>query len=63
MENPFEGLLSFAEAAKKWGIDDSTLRKAVTSGKIVENADAKKFGKQWIITEEAMQRIFGEPRR
>lgn len=57
--NPFDSLMSFKEAADLWGIDDSTLRKAVTSGKIIEGKDAKKFGKQWIITTEAMERIFG----
>ena len=58
--NPFDGLMSFKEAADLWNIDDSTLRKAVINGKIVENVDAKKFGKQWIITAEAMERIFGK---
>ena len=60
MMNPFDGLLSFRDAANQWHIDDSTLRKAVNSGKIIENKDAKKFGKQWIITAEAMERIFGK---
>ena len=60
MMDPFDGLLSFRDAADQWHIDDSTLRKAVNSGKIIENKDAKKFGKQWIITAEAMERIFGK---
>lgn len=60
MSSPFDGLLSFKEAAQLWGLDDSTLRKAVSSGKIIENTDAKKFGKQWLITVEAMERIFGK---
>ncbi|MCM1329073.1 MAG: DUF2442 domain-containing protein [Ruminococcus sp.] len=58
----FDGLMSFGDAARRWGLDDSTLRKAVQAGKIAENTDAKKFGKQWIITEEAMYRIFGAPK-
>ena len=55
----FNGLMSFAEAAEKWNIDDSTLRKAVASGKLIENIDVKKFGKQWVITEQTMIRLFG----
>lgn len=57
--SPFSGLLSFAEAADRWHIDDSTLRKAVANGRLVENIDVKKFGKQWVISEQAMDKIFG----
>ena len=56
---PFDGLISFSEAAGRWGIDDSTLRKAVTSGRLIENIDVKKFGKQWVRSETAMKRLFG----
>ena len=59
MNNPFEGLLSFKEATDLWGLNESTLRKAVTYGKLKENIDVKKFGKQWIITQEAMEREYG----
>ena len=38
---------------------ESTLRKAVTYGKLKENIDVKKFGKQWIITQKAMEREYG----
>lgn len=55
----FDGLLSFAEAAEKWNLDDSTLRKAVASGKLIEGIDVKKFGKQWVIAESTMLRVFG----
>lgn len=57
---PFDGLISFSEAAERWGIDDSTLRKAVTNGRLIENLEAKKFGKQWVVSEKAMSRLFGE---
>ncbi len=57
--SPFDGLLSFSEAAERWNIDDSTLRKAVTSGRLVENVDVKKFGKQWVVSEQSMKRLFG----
>lgn len=57
--SPFDELLSFSEAAERWNIDDSTLRKAVTSGRLIENIDVKKFGKQWVVSEQAMKRLFG----
>ena len=60
--NPFDGLLSLGDAAKKWEKDDSTLRHSIMRGKFVTGADAKLFGKQWIITESAMRREYGEPR-
>lgn len=59
-KNPFDGLLSFGEATTRWGLNESTLRKAVSYGKLVENVDVKKFGKQWIITVEAMEREYGK---
>ena len=62
MKSRFEGLLSFKEATDKWGLNESTLRKAVTYGKFTENVDIKKFGKQWVITEEAMVREYGKPK-
>lgn len=61
--NPFDGLLSFADATERWGLNESTLRKAVSYGKLVEGADCKKFGKQWIVAEAAMRREYGEPKQ
>lgn len=60
MPNVFDNLLSFKEASQLWNLDDSTLRKAVANGKLVDGQDVKKFGKQWIITIEAMERIYGK---
>lgn len=61
MNNLFEGLLSFKEATDLWGLNESTLRKAVSYGKLKENIDVKKFGKQWIVTQQAMEREYGQP--
>lgn len=58
--SPFTDLLSFKDAAKEWGIDDSTLRKAVAAGRLVDGEDVRKFGKQWIVTRSAMERVFGK---
>lgn len=60
VESPFSEFMSFSEASEKWGIDDSTLRYAVKNKKLIEGIDVKKFGKQWIITRQAMLERFGE---
>lgn len=61
VETPFDGLMSFADASELWGLSESTLRKAVSYGKIVPGVDARKYGKQWIVTREAMSREYGQP--
>lgn len=63
ISNPFDGLLSLSDAARKWGKDDSTLRHSIQRGKFADGTDAKLFGKQWIITEAAMRREYGEPKQ
>lgn len=57
----FDGLMSFANATELWGLSESTLRKAVAYGKLVSGVDARKFGKQWIVTRQAMEREYGLP--
>ena len=61
VRSPFDNLLSFSDAAALWRLDESTLRKAVAAGRLRENADVLKFGKQWVITRKAMKKVFGEP--
>ena len=63
MNNPFEGLLSFKEATDLWGLNESTLRKAISYGKLRNGIDVQKFGKQWLITLDAMVREYGEPKQ
>lgn len=60
-ETPFDDLLSFADAASIWTLNESTLRKAIASRKLVEGVDAQKYGKQWVVTRSAMLREYGEP--
>ena len=62
MKTPFDGLLSFGEAQEKWGLSPSTLRQAVFHNRFKEGEEIRKFGKQWVITEEAMRRLYGEPK-
>ena len=61
VETPFDGLMAFSEASELWGLSESALRKAISYGKIVPGVDARKYGKQWIITRKAMNREYGEP--
>ena len=62
VETPFDDLISFADASELWNLSESTLRKAVSYGKIVSGTDARKFGKQWIVTRSAMEREYGKPK-
>lgn len=61
VQTPFDGLMAFSDASELWGLSESTLRKAVSYGKIVPGVDARKYGKQWVVTREAMSREYGEP--
>ena len=42
-----------------WGLNESTLRKAITYGKLVNGVDVCKFGKQWVVSVDAMKREYG----
>ncbi len=55
---PWRELLSLAEAAEIWDLDESTIRKAIAQGRLVDGQDCRKFGKQWVITVKAMARAF-----
>lgn len=59
VQTPFNQLLSFADATELWGLHDSTLRKAVSVHRLVEGVDVQKFGKQWVVTYDAMLREYG----
>ena len=56
---PFADLLSIAEAAEIWGKEQRTLRKAIQDGRLKPGKDCRKFGKQWVVTADAMHREFG----
>ena len=59
VKGSFEGLYTFLEVAKIYGIDDSCLRKQVARDKFVIGEEVKKMGRTWIITEQAMVKSFG----
>lgn len=58
---PFRGLLSMSDATEMWGLNESTLRKAISYGKLIEGLDVCKYGKQWVVSEDSMLREYGEP--
>lgn len=60
VKTPFDGMLAFGDATSLWGLNESTLRKAVSYGKLADGVDVQKFGKQWVISREAMVREYGE---
>ncbi len=60
VDTPFDGLMAFTDATELWGLNESTLRKAIEYGKLVRGVDACKFGKQWVISVEAMEREYGK---
>ena len=62
IQTPFDDLLSFGDATFLWGLNESTLRKAIAYGKLIEGVDVCKFGKQWVVSKKAMIREYGEPR-
>ena len=61
IKTPFDGLIAFSDATQLWGLNESTLRKAIAYGKLI-NGDVCKFGKQWVISSHAMRREYGEPK-
>ena len=63
IDTPFDGLMALSDATFLWNLNESTLRKAIAYGKLVNGVDVCKFGKQWIVSMEAMKREYGEPVR
>lgn len=61
VETPFDGLMAFSDATELWGLNESTLRKAISYGKLVNGVDVCKFGKQWVVSIDAMLREYGTP--
>ena len=59
IKTPFDGLMAFSDATHLWELNESTLRKAISYGKLVNGVDVCKFGKQWVISHEAMKREYG----
>lgn len=63
VDTPFDGLMAFSDATELWGLNESTLRKAIAYGKLVNGIDVCKFGKQWVVSIDAMKREYGNAKR
>lgn len=63
VDTPFDGLMAFSDATELWGLNESTLRKAIAYGKLVNGVDVCKFGKQWVVSIDAMKREYGQAAR
>lgn len=63
VETPFDGLMAFSDATELWGLNESTLRKAIAYGKLINGVDVCKFGKQWVVSVDAMKREYGAVHR
>ena len=55
--------MAFSDATELWCLNESTLRKAISYGKLKNGIDVCKFGKQWVISMDAMLREYGEPKK
>jgi hypothetical protein len=62
IESPFDGLMSLRDATEMWGLNESTLRRAIIYGRFLLGIDVCKFGKQWVISYKSMVREYGEPK-
>lgn len=62
IKTPFDDLMAFSDATQLWGLNESTLRKAISYGKLIDGVDVCKYGKQWVISIKAMKREYGSPK-
>ena len=59
VDTEFDGLMACSDATAMWGLHESTLRKAIAYGRLRSGVDVCKFGKQWVVSRDAMIREFG----
>lgn len=53
-------VMTTSEACTRWGLSESTLRNAIRYNRLKEDIEYRKSGKVWLITREAMIRLYGE---
>ena len=51
-------LISMTELEKLVGRDKSTLKRAISSGKIKEGIDCKKYGRDWVFLKKNLCEIY-----
>lgn len=53
-------VLTVSEAARKWGLNESTIRAAIRVKKFILNIDYRKSGGTLLITKKAMEKVYGK---
>ena len=61
VKTPFDNLIGLSDATEIWKLNESTLRKAISYGKLRIGRDVCNYGKQWVVTKAAMIREYGYP--
>lgn len=54
--------ITTAEAAQRWGLNDSTIRRAILDGRIRPD-ECKKPGRDWFVKVSAIERLYGRARK
>ena len=62
VNTPFDNLIALSDATILWGLNESTLRKAISYGKLKNGIDVCKYGKQWVVSIDALIREYGNPK-
>jgi len=58
-----EDVMTLTEAAERWGLSDgAVIRMAIKKGKFRPD-EVRKSGGTWLITVDAMRRVFGDERK
>lgn len=56
-------VLTISEASQLWGKEVSTLRRNFMNNvSFKTGVDCRKSGSTWLVTKEAMKRVYGEPK-
>ena len=61
VKTPFDNIIGLSDATELWNLNESTLRKAISYGKLRIGRDVCNYGKQWVVTRAAMIREYGYP--
>lgn len=56
--DPLEEIMTFREAAEKYDIDSSALRHSIIDNRF-RRGEIRKSGGTWLVTREAMERLYG----
>lgn len=51
-------LIDMTQAEERYSRDKSTIKRAISSGKIKEGIDCKKFGRDWVFLKENLDKIY-----